>query len=50
MIGVEVNPGCYALHQVQDGWEILAPSDDPTNAGVLARWCHPSAWLARGGA
>ena len=29
MIGVEVNPGCYALHQVQDGWEIIAPSDDP---------------------
>jgi len=22
--------GGYAVHQVRDGWEIIAPSDDPT--------------------
>ena len=36
MIGVEVNPGCYALHQVQDGWEIIAPSDDPYARACLS--------------
>ena len=29
MIGMEAEPSCYALHQVRDGWEIIAPSDDP---------------------
>ena len=30
MIGLEVEPSCFAAHQVGDNWEILAPSDDPT--------------------
>src|SRR6516225_13938 len=28
MIGAEINPGCYAVHRVRDGWEIIAPSGD----------------------
>jgi hypothetical protein len=27
---LEIRAGCYAVHQVEDGWEIIAPSDDPT--------------------
>ena len=30
MIGIEGEPSCFAAHQVRDGWEIFAPSDDPT--------------------
>ena len=25
----EIKPSCYAVHQLQDGWELIAPSDDP---------------------
>jgi hypothetical protein len=32
---MEIEPYCYAVHQTKDGWEIIAPSDDP---------CAPAYW------
>jgi len=59
MIGLEVEPSCYAVHQVRDGWEILAPSDDPTTPAywrvdvirqhdwTLRTWVMPCCWPLR---
>jgi hypothetical protein len=54
MIGIENKPDCYAVHQVRDGWEVIAPSDDPYRPAygrvdVIRRYGWHAAGRDRGG-
>jgi len=41
--------GSYAVHQVRDGWEIIAPSDDPiTPAYWRVAVIHQHVWRVAG--